>query len=271
MQYRIDHLENMKADCFDLIAYPPIKVKGYVEKFKWAPMEQIIVGDDGDVEMMSPDVMVLQADTQIAILEAKMEEMAGSPKEAMGFRTPGEKTKYEIQSMENAASRIFQSKTKYFERHGTENIFNAMLELARRNMNEATISVFDNENKVNIFKNLTKNDISGVGRLRPMAARHFAEQSQMVQNLSNFFSSAPGQDPMVLQHFSALKLASLWEQLFELEDYNLVSPYVRLAEQADSQRNMNVHNEQVAVEAVTEDGLNEPSDEALLGLDQGSI
>jgi hypothetical protein len=31
MQYRIDHLENLKADVFDLIAFPPLKIKGYVE------------------------------------------------------------------------------------------------------------------------------------------------------------------------------------------------------------------------------------------------
>jgi hypothetical protein len=33
-----------------------------------------------------------------------MEEMAGAPKEAMGFRSPGEKTKYEVQRLESAAS-----------------------------------------------------------------------------------------------------------------------------------------------------------------------
>ena len=35
-----------------------------------------------------------------------MEEMAGAPKEAMGFRSPGEKTAYEVQRMENAASQV---------------------------------------------------------------------------------------------------------------------------------------------------------------------
>jgi len=33
MQYRVDHIENTKADVWDLTAYPVIKVKGFVEDF----------------------------------------------------------------------------------------------------------------------------------------------------------------------------------------------------------------------------------------------
>src|SRR5690606_6995541 len=152
MQYRIDHLENMKADVFDLIAYPPVKIKGYVGDFQWGPLEHIYIEDaDGDVELLSPDVKALAADNQIAILETKMEEMAGSPKEAMGCRTPGEKTKYEVQRLENAASRIFQSKITQFERQIIEPILNAMLELARRNMDITTIRVYDTEFNIPVF------------------------------------------------------------------------------------------------------------------------
>ncbi len=255
MQYRIDHLENMKADCFDLIAYPPLKVKGYVEDFKWAPMEKIIVGDDSDVEMMSPDVQVLQADNQIAMLEAKMEEMAGSPKEAMGFRTPGEKTAYEVQQMENAAARIFQNKIGYFERQILENILNAMLEMSRRNMTKTTIRVFDDELKFNSFAELTSYDITGNGRIRPMAARHFAEKAQVVQNLNNFFASAAGQDQMVSVHFSGQKLAEAWECLLEIEPYKIVQPYVRLMEQAEAQKLTQAAQQQVATHAATPTGF----------------
>lgn len=256
MQYRIDHLENMKADCFDLIAYPPVKIKGQVEDFDWEPLARIYCGDDGDVSFLTPDVMVLQADNQIAILENKMEEMAGSPKEAMGFRTPGEKTKYEVQSLENAASRVFNNKITYFERHMIENLLNAMLELAKRNLNSTVIRAFDDEFKIGIFTKLTNQDLTGHGRLRPMAARHFAEQANLVQNLTAFLNSAAGQDQSVLQHFSSLKLAMMWENLLEADSYNLVQPYIRLTEQADAQRLANTHEQQVAVEQQTPSGLN---------------
>lgn len=255
MQYRIDHLENMKADCFDLIAYPPLKIKGYVEDFKWAPMEKIIVGDDSDVEMMSPDVQVLQCDNQIAILENKMEEMAGSPKEAMGFRTPGEKTAYEVQRMENAASRIFQNKIGYFERQIIENVINAMLEMARRNITKQTIKIFDNDMKFDSFMDLTAYDITGNGRIKPMAARHFAEKAQIVQNLNNFLGSPAGQDQMVSVHFSGEKLAKAWECLLEIEPYKIVQPYIRLMEQAEAQKLSQAAQQNVAMQAATPTGF----------------
>jgi|CXWL01.1.fsa_nt_gi hypothetical protein len=269
MQYRICHLENMKADCFDLTAYPPLKIKGFVHDFKWGPMERIVVGDDGDVQMMSPDVNALTANTEIASVEAKMEEMAGSPKEAMGFRTPGEKTKYEVQSLENAAGRVFQNKIAYFERQIVENALNAMLELARRNMTLTTIRVFDPVLKINDFLSLTSYDITGNGRIKPMGARHFAEQAQAVQNLTGFFNSSAGSDPTVLQHFSSIKLAELWEYLLEVEDYNLIEPYVRLTEQAEQERQAQVHQQQVVMEGLTPDGITQ-GDEDFVTPTQGA-
>lgn len=262
MQYRIDHLENMKADCFDLIAYPPIKIKGYAEEFEWGPMERIYVGDDGDVELLSPDVQALQADNQIAILEAKMEEMAGSPKEAMGFRTPGEKTMYEVQRLELAAGRIFQNKTAQFERQGLEMWLNAMLELARRNMTSTTIRITDDEFQTDLFETLTVQDITGQGRLRPVAARHFAEKATQVQNLNNFYASPAFQS--VAPHFSTVQAARLWECLLDLEDWNMVQPYIALTEQAEAQRYIQANMEQTQVEANTATGFR-PGD-----TDQGS-
>lgn len=260
MQYRIDHLENIKSDVFDLIAYPPLKVKGYVDDFEWGPMERIICYDDSDVELMSPQVQAMQADTQIQILETKMEEMAGSPKEAMGFRTPGEKTKYEVQRLENAASRIFQNKINQFEMHFIEPLLNAMLELARRYMDETTIYAFDPNYKIDIFKTLTPQDLTGNGRLRPVASRHFAEKSQLVQDLNNFFASPAGHDPMVLMHFSGIKLANLWNELLDIEEYDLVEPYIRITEQADAQHLNNVAQEGTNVASSTPSGIGADAD-----------
>ena len=60
--------------------------------------------------------------------------MAGAPKQALGFRTPGERTAFEVQSLENAASRIFQHKIDKFEQFFLEPLINLMLESAKRNM-----------------------------------------------------------------------------------------------------------------------------------------
>lgn len=256
MQYRIDHLENIKADLFDIITFPPLKIKGYVEDFEWAPMSRIIVGDQGDVEMVAPEVQALQANTEIATLEVKMEEMAGSPKEAMGFRTPGEKTKYEVQRLENAASRIFQAKIKDFERQQLENALNAMLEMARRNLDRLTIRAFDNDLKIAVFHELTAADLTGSGRVRPVAARHFAEQAEQLQNLTSFYSSTIGADPDIRAHISSIKMAKLLEELLEIKDYEIIQPFIRLTEHADAQRLAQANQEQLMMELHQPSGLN---------------
>jgi hypothetical protein len=259
MQYRMDHVENMKADVFDLITYPVQKVKGFVEDYTWQPGEKIFVSEEGDVDMVVPNVQALNANLEIQNLERLMEEMAGAPREAMGFRTPGEKTKYEVQRLENAAARVFQNKIKQFEEQIIEPILNAMLELARRNLTGAiTIKVFDDEFKVASFQELTVEDITGIGRIKPIAARHFAEQAELVQNLTSLTGS--GLWPTVQPHFSSIKLAKIVENIFNLEDYEVVTPYIALAEQADAQRQAQSLQEQVLMETMTASGIGEDYD-----------
>ena len=45
-----------------------------------------------------------------------MEMLAGAHREAMGIRSAGEKTAFEVQSLMTAAGRNFQPKTAPFER-----------------------------------------------------------------------------------------------------------------------------------------------------------
>lgn len=255
MQYRIDHIENLKADCFDLMAFPPIKVKGYVSDFVWQPFEKIYIGDEGDVEPLPPDVRILQANSEIEVLMAKMEEMAGAPKEAMGFRNPGEKTMYEVQRLENAYSRIFHSKVEQFEMFILEPLLNAMLELARRNFTSSKVPIYDKEFNVLDFTEITKEDLTGVGRIRPIAARNFAEKAEIVQNLTKLFNSPLGQDPNMMQHWSTIRMSKMLEEVFRLENYKIVQPFIRLAEQADSQKRANALQEQVMMEAGTPSGV----------------
>lgn len=247
MQYRIDHLENIKADVFDLIAFPPLKIKGEVEEFDWAPGAEIHIDVEGDVEMLVPDTTALQADTQIAILEQRMEDYAGAPKQAMGIRTPGEKTAYEVQTLESAAGRIFKEKIQNFEVELLEPLLNAMLEVAKRNMDAAdVVRVFDDELGAQIFATVTKDAITANGKLRPVGARHFFSQQQLIQNLTGLFNSPVGQ--LIAPHVSSKQLAKLAEDLFGIERYQLISDNIALMEQADQQRLMAVLQEQAVGE-----------------------
>ena len=259
MQYRVDHMENEKADILDLTAYPVIKVKGMVEQFTWQPGELIYVDNEGDVELVQPNINIQQLVQDIGMMLNMMEEMAGAPKEAMGFRTPGEKTKYEVQRLENAASRVFQNKIKQFEEQIFERVLNAMLELARRNLTgSTTIKVFDDELKAATFRTLTVDDITGVGRIKPVAARHFAEQAELIQNLTSLSQSPLFQ--LVQPHMSSINLAKLLEKSFNVEQAEIFTPYVALAEQADGQKLSQALQEQTLQATQTASGIGEDYD-----------
>lgn len=255
MQYRLDHIENMKADIIDLVAYPVLKIKGSgeVSEFNWGPMERIYVDQDGDVDVVQPQVNALQYNQELAILESKMEEMAGSPKEAMGFRTPGEKTAYEVQRLENAASRIFQNKIAQFEEQVIEPLLNAMLVLAQENLSDSTIRVINEEYGAVEFRQITRQDLSANGRLKPVAARHFAEQAELIQNLTNFAGSPIA--GMIAPHMSSVRLASVIEDVLNLEDYEIFTPWIQISENAEAQKLQQTAQEQVMTEGMTPSGL----------------
>jgi len=258
MQYRMDHVENMKADIWDLVTYPVQKVKGFVEEYTWQPGEKIFTSEEGDVELVQPEVQIMQSNMEIGNLATQMEEMAGAPREAMGIRSPGEKTKYEVQRLENASSRLFQNKIFQFSEF-LDMVLNAMLELAQRNMASiSSIRVFNDEFKTTTFQSLTVDDITGVGRIKAIGARHFAEQAELVQNITALTGS--GLWPVVQPHFSGIILAKILESTFDLKDYGVVTPYISLAEQADAQRMVQALQEQLHQETGTATGMGEDYD-----------
>ncbi|MDC1331714.1 portal protein [bacterium] len=234
MQYRIDHLENLKADVFDQIAYPILKIRGDVEDFDFEPAARIYLGDEGDVGYLVPDSTALNADFQIQGLENKMEMLAGAPREAMGIRSAGEKTAFEVQSLMTAAGRIFQHKTAHFERVFLEPIMNTMLEAARRNMDYAdTIRVLNEDTGLFFFEQITKDDIAANGKIIPMGARHFAERAQRVQSITQLYQLKL-QDPTIAAHMSGKEFARILAD--ELGEPALFSENITVIEQMETQK-----------------------------------
>jgi hypothetical protein len=256
MQYRLDHVENMKADILDALAFPVIKIKGYVNDFEWKPMARITMDTDSDVELLQPPYQALQMNNELQLYSSLMEEMAGSPKEAMGFRTPGEKTAFEVQRLENAASRIFQNKIAQFEEQLVEPLLNSMLEMARRQIDGVQeINVFDDEFRIQTFMELTADDITGAGRLKPIASRHFAEKAELVQNLTQLYQTLMQADPDLKAHFSSIQLAKMLEHALDLEDFGIVQPNIRVSEAQDTQRLAAAGQEQLGEEIMTPTGF----------------
>jgi hypothetical protein len=265
LQYRIDHLENLKADVFDLIAYPVIKIKGNtVEEFEYAPGEMVFVGDEGDVEFLRPDATALQADIQINELMNRMEELAGAPKQAMGIRTPGEKTKFEVQTLENAAGRIFQSKVSWLERNILEPLLNGMLADAVSNFEGVErIRSVDKDFGTEIYVEVTKDDLMASGKLYPMGARHFAEQAKFIQELAHTIQVVQA-IPTVAAHMSGKAIARAIEENMGWSNYMIVQDNISIMEQAETQRLINQASEDIQTEAqvnteapIPEEGMKE--------------
>jgi len=228
-----------------------IKVTGTtVEDFEFGPGEQINCGDDGNVEFLRPDATALNADMQINELMNRMEELAGAPKQAMGIRTPGEKTKYEVQTLENAAGRIFQSKVNWFEMNILEPLLNSMLEESRRNFGTASqrVRTVDPEFGAEQFIEITKDDLTGSGKLYPVGARHFAEKAKFVQDMTRTIAAVQAV-PSVAVHMSGKAIAKALEENLGWKPYNIVKDNVAVMEQTETSRIANQAAEQVNAES----------------------
>ena len=235
MQYRIDHLENLKADAQDLVVHPPLKIIGEVEEFVWGPGAEIHIDEQGDVVPLNANLNgVINASNEIQLLEFRMEQYAGAPREAMGLRSPGEKTAFEVQQLQNAAGRIFQEKITTFEIDFFEKLLNGMLETARRNMDASEIvRVLDDTLAVQELLEVSKTDITASGVLRPIGARHFAAQAQLLQNLNGVFNSPIG--TILAPDTSRKQLGKLIEDSLGIERYKIFQPNVAVFEQQETQ------------------------------------
>lgn len=236
MQYLINHLENARADGFDQMLSPDRVHIGSVEIEKDGPVTNYYVDDaQGDVKNLAPDPTVLNADNQIALKEAQMEAYAGAPREAMGIRTPGEKTAFEISRLENAAGRVFQTKIEDFEREMVELVLNGELEVSVQNLNQSDVAkVLDDDFGVQEFLTITKEDLTAKGKLKARGASHFAKRAQVVQELQAF-STILAADQEMRVHFPAKRRAKAWADALGFERLELYQPFGQIEEAVELQ------------------------------------
>lgn len=251
MQYRLDHLQNAAADARDLTIMPPLVVRGEEEEAtEWGPFAKFHVAENGDIRPLFTGANVQAMENEIAFLLQMMEEMPGAPRQAMGIRTPGEKTAFEVQSLDNAAGRIFQEKVSQFEVEFLEPLLNNMLEMAVNNMQASdVVRVMDDDLGVAEFLSVTKEDITAKGKLRPIGARHFAAQAQLMQNITQISNTAIW--PKIEPHISDKDLARLVEDMLQLNRFDIFRDNAGLMDKMDSQRLMNAGQENLEVEQAT--------------------
>ena len=232
MQFKLDKLENMRADIFDRIANPDVVEVGDVEFYgvRGAPGGRYVVDENGDVRYLRPDTTILNADFQINSTMLIMEEMAGSPRNATGFRTPGEKTKFEVQVLDNGGNRIFREKTKNFEKEFVEEVLNDMIMLGRDNIGETDmVSTQGTEFDIQKFLSVNAEDLNISGKLRARGSSLFAEKANALQNLTTLLNN-PYLLGLIQQHTSRIALYKAVEDLAELKTFNLFLPNIGVQE-----------------------------------------
>ena len=248
MQYRLDHLENLQADAMDLVVWPPLKIIGEVEEFQWGPGVPIHIDENGDVQELSTNITKLAtAESKMQIIEDRMELYAGAPREAMGIRTPGEKTAFEVDFLGNAADSMRREKSVMFETELLEPTLNSMLEDAHRNFQgKEFAAIRDDETGIQEFVEITKDSFTSEGVLRPIGARHFAQQAQDLATLNQVFSGPMGE--RIAPHTSGIELTRLVDNTLNLQGYDLFRPNVAIEEAQETERNMQASQEQLEIE-----------------------
>ena len=280
MQARIDFLENKRSDCYDATVNPVKKIRGNVDlPDALGPGDELRMDTDADVTYLTPDTSILTADTLIDRYEAKMEEFAGSPKEVLGFRTPGEKTMFEVNQLMTAATRIFQRQIRKFEMEIFEPLINCMLQLylKKKAGQKIQLKYWDNKKEYYRFKDITVDDIKALGSIRVIGSSISQEKTQMAQALqmlgqnplfldeavrNNFSPSVMGQ---IFAYVSGLeKFSNLFEKDRRLYEVTAQQKLVeKLSQQVDQVRAQGLANAQEGADAAVE--YNNLTQQRLLG------
>jgi len=237
MQYRIDHLENLKADVFDIIAQPVIVITGdgVVEPEEgWSPGAVYYAGVDEKVEMLRPDTTALNADTQIAQYHKMMEDFAGAVPQKRGIRTPGEKTAFEVDKLDEGGTAFFVDKARNFER---------MLESMLKEAFELMLINYDGNDYVELFddvtgeaelKQLSQEDVNARGSFVAIGSRHWQRKQRLVTEMTQFMQG-PFQDPKIRYHVKGTKLAEMYNTYLDFDGMELFEEYAGVKEDVHAQ------------------------------------
>lgn len=240
MQARIDFLENKRSDCYDATVNPVKLIKGNVDMpDALGPGDEIRTDIDCDVRYLAPDTSILTADTLMDRYEIKMEEFVGSPKEVLGFRTPGEKTMYEVEQLMTAATRLFQRQIRKFEREVLEPIINALLQLylKRKAGQKITLKLWDAQQETYKFEEVNVDDIIGLGRIVVFGTEVAQDKAKVAQALQALGQNPLFLDEVVRNNFSSVELGKVFSYVTGLDRFDaLFKKNARLYEITDQKK-----------------------------------
>ena len=247
MQFMVDFLENKRADVVNYISNPVIVKQGDVEMPEDIyPGCEIGVDTDGAVSFLRPDATALQADLYVNRYLELMEEMAGAPREAMGFRSPGEKTAFEVSQLNTASSRLFNEKTRKFELEMLEPLLTMMLRIFMSNRGRTVKLRNVQEDGTVLFEDVDLDTLSATGRFVAKGSNTYTEKARIAQTIMQIYSSGIISDPLVFNYFDPKIIAEAIAYTTGLDSWKgIIKENARTAAELDLARTQEFAKQQV--------------------------
>ena len=207
MQYRVDHLENAKSDALDLCVYPIRLITGdsTAESYPIQPGAEWYVPPNGKVQLLYPDPRILMFENDIMSKEQEMEEFAAVPRETAGFRTPGEKTGFEVQQLLEHADQLPDEKIAEFESQFVEPLLNLMLEQTLRHLDEWDLKSMLPED-AELWQQIQLDDLKQDGRLYPIGSKQAKERTMKIANVTQILELGTKLAPEHTAKFRAMQM-----------------------------------------------------------------
>ena len=236
MNYQVNHRENSKSDAIDRFIHPDRLFVGDVEEIwdETTGQYKYLAPENGMVRDLSPDSSVLAFNSEIDMLTLRARSAARLPLQLAGFRTPGEKTAFEVQSLNEGAFRGFINKAEQFEIELLEPMVRDEIEVGRDNLTSALqVATSDEEGFVTMMT-ITQEDLKSNGVLVPYGARRFKRELQQMNMLYQLSNSQLGQ--YIGQHINTFNLAKVVERLGGFEQFVFIDKFAAIEEQREAQQ-----------------------------------
>jgi len=258
INFQVNHRENALSTSIDRFIYPDKEIVGDAEEIydpetgstRW------LVPEGGGVRDIVPDATVLSYDNQIEKLKIQARMAVGLPPTLQGFRTPGEKTAFEVQTLNDGAFRAFIHKAERFELYLLEPAVNAELVLGRENLNSPLQVQDETEDGIMTFIQITQSDLRSNGKLVPYGARRFAHYNKQMQTINMLANSNLGQ--LIAPHMNTFNLAGVVEHLGSLGEFKLFDKFAQIEEQFEQQQLVNT------AQQMNQQELSQPTPEEMM-------
>tara|TARA_B110000908_G_scaffold98523_1_gene116312 strand:+ start:31 stop:1782 length:1752 start_codon:yes stop_codon:yes gene_type:complete len=235
INYMINHRENGKNDAIDKFIYPDRSYVGDVEEIydEVTGHTKYIMPEGGSVSDIRPDSTVLTFDNQIMMHRDLARTSARLPQQLAGFRTAGEKTATEVQSLNDGAFRGFINKVAQVEEDLLEPLVQAEMRIAKDNFSSIIKVLEEDEEGILLTTSITEEDLSANGKLLPVGSRRFSRQLQQLQGLTQLTNTNIAQ--MVAPHINTYNLAKTVEGLYGFDQYAFINKFASIDENLEMQ------------------------------------